>query len=119
MVLFASSLDPQGGHFVLLKLNILHYNLVSPNPTSLSMVIPDAYQDTLCSASTPTLEPSPAGASTPTKTRNSKAAGLHNNSLDKNLLTSPRFNLCTCCYYCLQKNSGGGGQWRLTSSQYW
>ena len=107
MVFFAYSIDPQGGHLVLQKLNILHYNLVSPNPTSLSMEIPSVYRATLSSASTPTPEPSPAGASDPTKTCSYKAAGMHNNILDTNLLIPSRFKLHACCSELLQENTGG------------
>ena len=108
MVFFASALDPQGGHLVLPTLNILHYNLASPNPNSLSMAIPDAYRATRSTDSTPMPEPSPSGAFAPTKIRNSKAAGLHNNGLDTNLLIPPIFNLRACCSNCLQEDPGGG-----------
>ena len=71
------------------------------------MEIPSVYRATLSSASTPTPEPSPAGASDPTKTCSYKAAGMHNNILDTNLLIPSRFKLHACCSELLQENTGG------------
>ena len=65
MVLFASALNLEHIQLLLMNLNSLQYNLTSPNPTSISVAIPSAFQSPYPTAPSPAPPPCPLTSTTP------------------------------------------------------